>query len=182
MDVLNRKISESVGNPPPSSSLEMLAMERPGTPNGVAANGFTGTPKANTATPLTPSRVTKRAPANMTPRLKKKVPWKGKNILVLLPRDEERGQPEKGNIPLSEAATKNLFRSWEQLGYNIDGFDLDPPVGYSAPGEQSQSRGAWPDFDDLLEERKRRNWTVLLPDLNGEPFVQYFLKALLTFE
>ncbi|KAK0749538.1 hypothetical protein B0T18DRAFT_320870 [Schizothecium vesticola] len=143
-------------------------MERPRTPKGTnGANGFSGTPKANGINPLTPSRVTKRAPPNMTPRLKKKVPWKGKNIMVLLPRDEERGQPEKGNIPLSEAATNNLFRSWEQLGYNIDGFDLDPPVGYSAPGEQSQSRGAWPDFEELVQERKRGNWTVLLPDLNA---------------
>ncbi|KAK1836966.1 hypothetical protein QBC39DRAFT_325783 [Podospora conica] len=166
MDSLSKTLSsESSGHPTASPSLEMLAMERPRTPKG--ANGFTGTPKTNTTNPLTPSRVTKRASTNMTPRLKKKVPWKGKNILVLLPRDEERGQPEKGNIPLSEAATNNLFRSWEQLGYNIDGFDLDPPAGYSAAGEQSQSRGAWPDFEELVQERKRGNWTVLLPDLNA---------------
>jgi len=101
--------------------------------------------------------------------------------MVLLPRDEERGQPEKGNIPLSEAATNNLFRSWEQLGYNIDGFDLDPPVGYSAPGEQSQSRGAWPDFEELVQDRKQGNWTVLLPDLNGERLVSFLLEIVLTF-
>lgn len=118
----------------------------------------------------------------MTPRLKKKVPWKGKNILILLPRDEERGQPEKGNIPLSETATNNLFRSWEQLGYNIKGFDLDPPVGFSAPGEQSQSRGAWPDFEELVQERKRGNWTVLLPDLNGERLVVFLSVTVLTFK
>lgn len=118
----------------------------------------------------------------MTPRLKKKVPWKGKNILILLPRYEERGQPEKGNIPLSEAATNNLFRSWDQLGYNIEGFDLDPPVGYSAPGEQSQSRGAWPDFEELVQERKRGNWTVQLPDLNGELLVPFLLEVVLTFK
>lgn len=179
MDSLSRTLSsESSGHARASPSLEMLAMERPRTPKG--ANGAAGTPKANPTNPLTPSRVTKRAPPNMTPRLKKKVPWKGKNILILLPRDEERGQPEKGRIPLSEAATNNLFRSWEQLGYNIEGFDLDPPVGYSAPGEQSQSRGAWPDFEELVQERKRGNWTVLLPDLNGEPLVAILFEIVLT--
>ncbi|KAK0656435.1 hypothetical protein B0T16DRAFT_317899 [Cercophora newfieldiana] len=142
--------------------------ERPSTPTMAGgANSFTGTPKGETSAPMTPSRVVKRAPSNATPRLKRKVPWKGKNIMVCLPRDEERGQPGKGIVPLGEAAVKGMLRSWEQLGYNISGFDLDRPAGEFAPGEQSQSRGAWPNFDELVRERKQGNWTVLLPDLNA---------------
>jgi len=148
--------------------------ERPSTPPmGGGANSFAGTPKADAAAPATPSRaVTKRAPLNGTPRLRKKVPWKGKNIMVSLPRDEERGQPGKSVVPLGESAVKGMLRSWEQLGYNISGFDLNQPTGVFAPGEQSQSRGAWPDFDELVTERKQGSWKVLLPDLNGkfEPF------------
>jgi hypothetical protein len=144
------------------------ATHRPSTPvTAGLANSFVGTPKAETTAPLTPSRIVKRAPLNATPRLKKKVPWKGKNIMVSLPRDEERGQPGKGVVPLNENAVKGMLRSWEELGYSISGFDLDRPAGEFAPGEQSQSRGAWPDFEDLVRERKERNWKILLPDLNG---------------
>ncbi|KAK0615774.1 hypothetical protein B0T17DRAFT_497144 [Bombardia bombarda] len=118
--------------------------------------------------PATPPRVNiKRTLEATTPRLKRKVPWKGKNIMVLLPRDDDRGQPGKAPAPLTDSEVKDMMRSWEQLGYNVDGFDLQPPAGIFAPGEQSQSRGAWPDFDDLARERKQGNWTVLLPDLNA---------------
>jgi hypothetical protein len=118
--------------------------------------------------PLTPSRaVVKRAPTAGTPRLKKKLPWKGKNVMVLLPRDEERGQPGKSPIPLTEANVSGMLRSWQQLGYNIDGFDLYEPAAELNPREQSQSRGAWPDPDDIARERKAGGWRVLLPDLNG---------------
>jgi hypothetical protein len=152
-----------------ATTLDFASTERPSTPAlAGGANSFAGTPKAETTAPLTPSRTAaKRAPLNATPRLKKKVPWKGKNIMVSLPRDEERGQPGKGVVPLGEVAVKGMLRSWEQLGYNISGFDLDRPAGEFAPGEQSQSRGAWPDFDELIRERKQGNWKVLLPDLNG---------------
>ncbi|KAK0633644.1 hypothetical protein B0T14DRAFT_575870 [Immersiella caudata] len=152
-----------------STSPELAsATDRPSTPVTAGdANGFIGTPKAEATAPLTPSRIVKRAPLNATPRLKKKVPWKGKNILVSLPRDENRGQLGKGAIPLNEAAVKGMLRSWEELGYSISGFDLDRPAGEFAPGEQSQSRGAWPDFEDLVRERRERNWKILLPDLNA---------------
>jgi hypothetical protein len=107
----------------------------------------------------------------MTPRLKKKVPWKGKSVMVLLPRDEERGQPGKAPIPLNESNVSGMLRSWQQLGYNVDGFDLYEPVARLDPSEQSQSRAAWPDPDELLRERMQRGWRVLLPDLNGMCFV-----------
>ncbi|KAK3298320.1 uncharacterized protein B0H64DRAFT_370826 [Chaetomium fimeti] len=126
-------------------------------------NGFGAPPNAG---PLTPPRpVVKRTAA--TPRLKKKIPWKGKNILVLLPRDDERGLPGKSPAPLTEANVSGMLRSWQQLGYDIDGFDLYEPAAAVEPKEQSQSRGAWPDPDDLVRERKSRDWTVLLPDLNA---------------
>ncbi|KAL2261776.1 hypothetical protein VTK26DRAFT_3387 [Humicola hyalothermophila] len=60
-----------------------------------------------------------------------------------------------------------MLRSWQQLGYSIDGFDLYPPAGDFGPSEQSQSKGAWPDPADLALERKQGGWKVLLPDLNA---------------
>ncbi|KAK0717090.1 hypothetical protein B0T26DRAFT_675454 [Lasiosphaeria miniovina] len=145
--------------------------ERPSTPNANgdaavnrSAAGHSGGPNV----PTTPSRPPiKWAASTASPRLKKKVPWKGKNIMVLLPRDDERGQLGKAPMPLKQSDVDGMLRDWEQLGYSIRGFDLDKPAGPFAPGEQSQSRGAWPDFDEVVRERKEGSWKVLLPDLNA---------------
>ncbi|KAK0729758.1 hypothetical protein B0H67DRAFT_476863, partial [Lasiosphaeris hirsuta] len=145
-----------------------FATERPSTPRADGGvNGSANTPRGDRTAPLTPSRTVAKKPLNMTPKFKKKVPWKGKNIMVLLPRDGERGQAGNAPLPLKKEDVDGMVRSWEQLGYNVAGFDLDTPAGVYAPGEQSQSRGAWPDFDELVKERKDGSWKVLLPDLNA---------------
>jgi hypothetical protein len=61
-----------------------------------------------------------------------------------------------------------MLKEWEQLGYDTRGFDLDTPRGFAEVGEYSQSRGAWPDLEDLSKEWDQRTFKVLLPDLNGE--------------
>jgi hypothetical protein len=124
-------------------------------------------PKGESNPPATPSR-TVRKPMNTTPRIKKKVPWKGKSILVLLPRDDERGRPGARPAPLDKAAVGGMLKSWEQLGYNTRGFDLDGHDGVSSSSPQhSQSKGSWPDFEDVARERSERKYNVVLPDLNG---------------
>ncbi|KAK4130120.1 hypothetical protein BT67DRAFT_391952 [Trichocladium antarcticum] len=151
------------------------AIERPRTPTidrdlRPRSNGRVGGPndQPNIPTTPTPSRsVAKRATNATTPRLKKRVPWKTKSVMVLLPRDEERGLPGKAQIPLKEAAVNGMLRSWQQLGYDTEGFDLYPQTENLSPRGQSQSRGAWPDFGDLARERKQGGWKVLLPDLNA---------------
>ncbi|KAK1731460.1 LOW QUALITY PROTEIN: uncharacterized protein BDZ83DRAFT_714940 [Colletotrichum acutatum] len=127
----------------------------------------------NTArTPTTPmrsasARVTIKEPS-MTPRVKKKIPWKGKNIMVLLPKDEERGRPGHAPKPLNQNEIEGMFRSWEELGYDISGFDLDLAEGtYQAPTGYSQSRDAWPSPEDLVRERAQHTYKVTLPDLNA---------------
>ncbi|CAM1502267.1 Fc.00g042510.m01.CDS01 [Cosmosporella sp. VM-42] len=102
-----------------------------------------------------------------TPRLKKKVPWRGKNILVLLPRDEERGLPGKAPMPLRQNEISRMFSSWQELGYDISGFDLEVE-GYQPPGtDDSQSRDSWPNFDEVVRERVEQPFKVTLPDLNA---------------
>lgn len=139
---------------------------RPSTPTKEVPS-TNGAPKL----PATPTRkVDKPLPKEpaATPRIKKKVPWKGKNIMVLLPRDEERGLPGKAPKPLRQDEIQKMFASWEELGYGVDGFDL-LVEGYQPPGtDDSQSREAWPAGDDLVQERSQRNYKVTLPDLNGK--------------
>ncbi|KAI0476255.1 hypothetical protein GGR56DRAFT_665962 [Xylariaceae sp. FL0804] len=84
-------------------------------------------------------------PATPTPRLKKKVPWRGnKTIVVSIPRDEDRGRPGA------------MLR-----------FDLEGDLAFSEPGYDSQSREEWPNADDIAGERSQRKYHVLLPDLNA---------------
>ncbi|KAK8070998.1 myosin class II heavy chain (MHC) [Apiospora hydei] len=118
--------------------------------------------------PATPSRPMKPGTSH-TPRLKKKVPWKGKSIVVHLPRDSERFQPgSKGLKTLSSSDIEAMYESWEELGYNTRGFDLDAPRGNLDPLEtSSQSRNEWPNLGDIARERSQRKYQVTLPDLNA---------------
>ncbi|EEY15577.1 conserved hypothetical protein [Verticillium alfalfae VaMs.102] len=142
----------------PISSQDTL--ERPQTPPKTIA-------KVEALGPRTPARVTFKEPT-LTPRLRKKVPWKGKNILVLLPRDDERGTDGRAPMPLTAAETERMFSSWDELGYDISGFDLEAAQG-SLQSEEgySQSRNTWPADEDLSKERADRYFKVTLPDLNA---------------
>ncbi|KUI73200.1 hypothetical protein VM1G_08926 [Cytospora mali] len=133
-------------------------------PTGPHNMGMTEAPRP--VTPMRPAVKKEQAP---TPRIKKKVPWRGKNIMVLLPRDEERGQPGKGPIPLRQHEVANMFREWEELGYDIRGFDLNVPTEYTVlPIEHhSRSRDEWPDVEDVISERKQHKFKVTLPDLDA---------------
>ncbi|SPQ19615.1 f587c4b2-5b37-4028-a1a5-ad56ecb54262 [Thermothielavioides terrestris] len=163
----------SSGNAVDSTPVDMpaTAMETPRTPtldHAARSSGSVGAQGAGPGDPLTPPRAAvKRAPTATTPRVKKKVPWKGKSVLILLPRDEERGAPGGSPMPLTESDVAGMLRSWQQLGYSIDGFDLYEPAANVGPGEESQSRRAWPDPDDMIRERNQGGWKVLLPDLDA---------------
>lgn len=120
--------------------------------------------------PATPIKGKEKSPAKepaMTPRIKKKVPWKGKNIMVLIPGDDRRGLPGGAPMPLRPQEVEKMFDSWKQLGYSVDGFDLWVE-GYQPPGtDDSQSRKDWPTDDDMFRERANNSYKVLLPDLNA---------------
>lgn len=107
----------------------------------------------------------------MTSRIKKKVPWKGKNIVILVPRDDERGLPGGAPTPLRAEEVERMYDSWKELGYSVDGFDLLVD-GYQPPGtSDSQSRLDWPTTNDMAQERTNYSYKVLLPDLNGMIFL-----------
>ncbi|TWU75222.1 hypothetical protein ED733_005394 [Metarhizium rileyi] len=103
----------------------------------------------------------------MIPRIKKKIPWKGKNILVLVPGDDQRGQAGGAPMPLRPDEVQKMLSSWRELGYKVEGFDLLVD-GYQPPGtDDSQSRQDWPTDNDMARERSERSYRVLLPDLNA---------------
>ncbi|OAA75379.1 hypothetical protein LEL_07367 [Akanthomyces lecanii RCEF 1005] len=157
----------------PSSEPSEAAVNEPVKPivETVAAAPIPSTPKRLKEKPLP-----KEPP--MTPRIKKKVPWKGKNIMILVPRDDDRGMPGKAPMPLSPDETKRMFASWKELGYSVDGFDL-VVEDYQPPGTaDAQSRDCWPSAEDLTQERSTGHYQVTLPDLNAwKDYVQELQEA-----
>ena len=116
-----------------------------------------------TAIPSSPIESRERASTPVSPpRLKKKVPWKGKNIMVLLPMDDERGKRGKAPAPMSEHDVGAMLRDWGQLGYDTSGFNL----GYTSDEDAGlgQSRCIWPTAADINFERARRAFRVSIPD------------------
>ncbi|ODA83327.1 hypothetical protein RJ55_01840 [Drechmeria coniospora] len=120
--------------------------------------------------PATPVKAVQRplpeepaAPA----RTRKKLPWKGKHIVIMLPRDDQRGQPGKSPMPLRSDEIRKMFESWKELGYGVDGFDLAVD-GFQPPDtDDSQSRSGWPAHEDVIQERATGKYPVMLPDLNA---------------
>ncbi|KAI0602592.1 hypothetical protein F4775DRAFT_588165 [Biscogniauxia sp. FL1348] len=170
MDILDmsQRLLEAPSIHTESSSDGPTRTDPPATSDRPALNGFARGPVAPAEPPATPARTTRKKSTSQTPRFKKKVPWKGKNIMVLLPRDQDRGKPGRPPMPLDAASVESMLRSWEELGYNIKGFDLDG--GYDPveePEKCSQSRGAWPAPEDMVKERAQRQYQVTLPDLNA---------------
>ncbi|CAK7233247.1 hypothetical protein SCUCBS95973_008530 [Sporothrix curviconia] len=112
------------------------------------------------------------SPRKTPRRVKKKLPWKGKSILVLLPLDEQRGKAGKAPKPLTQSEVTNMLHSWEELGYDIQGFDLDRSISpndydYDGLSSRSMSRPSWPDEGDIVRERAQHNYPIRLPDLNA---------------
>lgn len=97
-------------------------------------------------------------------RLKRKVPWRGKNIAILLPLDDERGQKGKAPTPMTPTDVERMLRDWEQLGYNVAGFNLGNVDVTDTAGVQGQSRSVWPNVEAILEERQMGKYRVSIPD------------------
>lgn len=155
-----------------SENVSESALSGPATPKRSASgrgNGSIDSPRVGfnlPNLPHTPTKSTTKLPP-MTPRLKKKVPWKGKNILILLPRDDNRGMPGHAPKPLTQDDVSGIVRGWEKLGYNTSPFELEPTNQFAEAGNYSQSRREWPTWDDIASERQKRSYKVTLPDLNG---------------
>lgn len=102
----------------------------------------------------------------LPPRLKKKVPWKGKNILVLLPWDEDRGKRGGAPKPMTEKDVIGMLKDWEELGYDTSGFNLGSDDG--GEGGPGQSRNGWPLIADVEVERAQEAFKVGIPDRRGK--------------
>lgn len=123
-------------------------------------------PARNTVNMAEASRVNSTSPLQQDaspPRIKKRIPWKGKNILVLLPSVLGVGQDGQPRNPMTSLEVANMLREWQQLGYDIQGFDLGD-AGDMSGISQGQSCELWPATADLDDERAQRTFKVNVPD------------------
>jgi hypothetical protein len=126
-----------------------------------------GLPAENTLPPQVPTTTTSPSPGPS--RLKKKVPWKGKNITVLLPWDDERGQKDKAPTPMTEKDVETMLTKWEDAGYDTSGFNLGRSEIVDGEGSLGQSRSVWPLAADVDRSRQERSFRVSIPDRAGKP-------------
>lgn len=143
--------------------------------------GVVETQKTELKAPVTPTRDSAKKEPSHTPRIKKRVPWRGKSIMVLLPRDDDWGRPGGRPSLMKEHQVANMFREWEELGYDTRGFDLNEPSGpdehAALPIEHySRSRDEWPDVEETKREWTERKFKVTLPDIDGKIF-SYFARG-----
>lgn len=169
-DPLHSEADDDMASSVATETGSVVGLSLPNNHSDMATPPGAEQPNGNKVIP--PIKLSDMAPPrelSVTPRIKKKVPWKGKNIIVTLPRDDERGLPGQPPIPLRQHEIERMFDSWVELGYNVDGFDL--PAEDDAT-QESQSREPWPSFEDLAQERIEQDYTVVLPDLNGMLFLR----------
>lgn len=164
----------------------------PASPKRTTSGSKLGSVDAQKTVARTPATPTKEAAAKivspLAPRTKKRVPWRGKNIMITLPDADDWGR--RGGRPslMKEHQVISMFREWGELGYDTRGFDLNEPSGpdeHSAlPLEHySRSRDEWPDPVDTKRERVERKIKVALPDIDGR-FLRLFVwkSSMLTAE
>lgn len=96
------------------------------------------------------------------PRLKKRVSWKGKNIVISIPRlDYAAAGIQK---PLSKEEIQARMNEFERQGYNVHGYDLHPDEVETTDGT-AQVRAIYPDEAESRSIANKEKPYVLLPDL-----------------
>ena len=122
--------------------------------------------------PTVPEQHAAPAPAPPFPsrlqQFKKKVPWRGKNITISLPRDDERGQKNKAPIPMTKKDVEARLKEWHQQGYYTAGFNFDQSHKTDDETAERQTRSLWPQVIDVNQERQQRSFRVRIPDQCGK--------------
>ncbi|KAE8145340.1 hypothetical protein BDV25DRAFT_144744 [Aspergillus avenaceus] len=98
-----------------------------------------------------------------TPRLKKKIAWRGKTCLIALPLEDKRGSEESGYRLLSVKDVEQRLKNWEEQGYDVRGFGVRAPedLGMELGG---LSRPSYPDPTDMDEEWQAKEYSVSFPN------------------
>lgn len=94
------------------------------------------------------------------PRPRTKLAWRGKACWIALPSVT----PEAcgNNKPLSSSETQSRLRKFEEAGYNVNGFDLQPWTYHDSI--VSQSSAQYPDDSEDVVQRQKKDFKVFVPN------------------
>ncbi|KAF7195475.1 hypothetical protein HII31_03069 [Pseudocercospora fuligena] len=119
-------------------------------------------PQAGPVSTLAPGSEPVVSPTKLEPpRLKKRVSWRGKNIVISIPRFAYKAM---GLVqPMSREDIEERMKHFEDAGYNTNGYDLlEEHVGSDGP---AQVRAIYPDEREARFLPPRNQMKVVLPDL-----------------
>ncbi|KAL4976348.1 hypothetical protein BDW66DRAFT_151105 [Aspergillus desertorum] len=97
-------------------------------------------------------------------RQKKKIPWRGKGCVIDLPLYDKRGTEESGYRLLTAEDVRRGLQQWEELGYDVRGFNVsapEDPFNFELGGA---SRPLYPEESDIQDEQKSGSYTVSFPN------------------
>lgn len=132
--------------PPPVDEKSTPANEASGSTAGVDVKE-----KSNTSSPLPQKK-------------KKKIPWRGKGCIIDLPVFDKRGTEESGYRLLTADDVRRGMQQWEELGYDVRGFNVsasEDPYNFELGGA---SRPPFPDLVDMQDEIKPEKYKVRFPN------------------
>ncbi|CAD0089479.1 unnamed protein product [Aureobasidium mustum] len=94
------------------------------------------------------------------PRPRTKLAWRGKACWIALPSVA----PEAcgGNKPLSASEAQSRLKHFEEEGYNVNGFDLEPWAYHDSI--VSQSSAQYPDNSEDIIKRQQKDFKVFVPN------------------
>ncbi|KAL4985803.1 hypothetical protein BDW68DRAFT_179348 [Aspergillus falconensis] len=97
-------------------------------------------------------------------RQKKKITWRGKGCIIELPLYDKRGTEESGYRLLTAEDVRRGLQQWEELGYDVRGFNVsapEDPFNFELGGA---SRLPYPEESDIRDEQKSGSYTVSFPN------------------
>ncbi|KAL2843102.1 hypothetical protein BJY01DRAFT_248776 [Aspergillus pseudoustus] len=123
--------------------------------------------KESSATSAGANALEKEPPVKSSPlpqRQKKKIPWRGKGCIIDLPLYDKRGTGESGYRLLTAEDVKQRLKEWEDLGYDVRGFNVNVPEDPSDIALGGASRPPYPEVSDMQDEIKPGSYTVSFPN------------------
>ncbi|KAK8240334.1 hypothetical protein HDK90DRAFT_479434 [Phyllosticta capitalensis] len=156
--------------PPPKDTLAPPASRsRPSSPANSRPGSRASSPAPSRLAPPTALRDERPPPPPKVadtpkPRPKKRVLWRGRNIVIQVPQDHLRGTPMGPPRPMTSGELEQRLKDFERAGYSTRGFD-------TADGSEqestalSQARAIFPDIEEEAAQWKSTKKTnIHIPD------------------
>ncbi|KER00354.1 hypothetical protein AUEXF2481DRAFT_24692 [Aureobasidium subglaciale EXF-2481] len=130
----------------------------PAPPGDIRSTG--NSPNKNNQLPPLPSPNSDMQRPTPPPRPRTKLAWRGKACWIALP--SMAPEAYGGDKPLSKTETETRLKRFEEEGYNVNGFDLQPWAYHDSIA--SQSSGQYPDDSEHVIKRQQKDYKVFVPN------------------